>query len=198
MQANQAAGATGPEDREVIGSFELLRKLHEDAVGWLKYAESKNAALAAVAAGSLYASVNLAANGSGVLSVASACAAVFFLLALALATISFLPIANPGFLALVEPPQGEKAPPNLFFFGDLAELSPEGLLERASPKGSRIGLDDPRWLDLAAQIIVNSQIARRKLTFFEWGTWVYVSGVLTPVTAFLLFWVTGGPARLRR
>ena len=56
---------------------DLLRKLHDDAVGWLKYAESKNGALAAFAAASLYAAVQLAASHSGPIAVVAGAAGAF-------------------------------------------------------------------------------------------------------------------------
>jgi hypothetical protein len=85
----------------MIDRFDLMKKLYDDAVGWLKYAEAKNAALTAVTAGSLYASVNLAVNHNGAIGTAASCAAAFFLLALTMAVVSFLPITNPDFIGII-------------------------------------------------------------------------------------------------
>jgi hypothetical protein len=180
---------------------DFLAARHQDAIGWLKYAESKNAALAAIAAGALYASTNLAANhSSGFVTTAGGFAAAFFLLALAMAIVSFLPITNAGFVSAFERKSADDAPLNLVYFADLAELQPEDLVRRLADQLSLPASKTGRELcvDMAAQAIVNSRIARRKLAFFECGTWLFVSGLLTPVAAFLLFWSTGGPTRFAR
>lgn len=182
-----------------LEAFDLLRKLHDDVMGWLKYAEAKNAALAAIAAGALYASVNLAANhGNGVVNVGAGMAAAFFLLSLALAIVSFLPVNNPAFTALFQGRRPAAASVNIFFFGDLGGLDANDLLRRLTPTAADAPDEsgDRRLLDLASQVIVTSRIAQRKLAFFEAGTWLFVSGLLTPIAAFLLFWISGGPQRL--
>lgn len=181
-------------------AFGLLRKLYDDAVGWLKYAEAKNAALAAIAAGSLYAAINIATSHDNyVIVVVVGCSGAFFLLSLTVAVVSFVPITNPSFIALLETDRPEKAAPNLFFFGDLADLSEIQLIEQIGPrmKSADRGGADSHISDLAAQVIANSRIAERKLAFFEWGTWLFISGLLTPLVAFLLFWISGGTTRLR-
>jgi len=180
---------------------DLLERQRQDAINWLKYAESKNAALAAIAAGAVYAAATLAAtHPNSLMTVGTGLAAAFFLLALAMAVVSFLPITNPGFVALFERSRADGASLNLFYFADLAELEPEQLVQRLRelmPPTPPNGTEKLR-LDMAGQVIVNSRIARRKLAFFECGTWLFVSGLLTPVAAFLLFWSTGGPRRLTR
>ena len=109
---------------------------------------------------------------------------------------SFVPITNPEFYALLDRYEGSSAT-NLFFFAHLAELSGAELLAQTH-SGAPPASGGGRVLhDLSAQVVVNSRIARRKLAFFEWGTWFYVSGLLTPVAAFLLFWISGGPGRFR-
>ena len=180
---------------------DLLQRQHQDAIGWLKYAEAKNAALAAIAAGAFYAATTLAAtHPSSLMTVAAGLAAAFFLLALAIAVVSFLPITNPGFVALFERSPAEGAALNLFYFADLAELEPEQLVQRLRELTLTAPADGAATLhlDMAGQVIVNSRIARRKLAFFECGTWLFVSGLLTPIAAFLLFWSTGGPRRIVR
>ena len=175
-----------------------LREIRDDAIAWLKYAESKNGALAAIAAGSLYAAANLASKdipAAGLVAWSS----VFFLLALLCAVLSFLPITRPSFMSFLGGPRREKKDPNPYYFADVAGIDETELLAVMGiepVKGENGAAKLP--IAMANQAIVNSRIALRKLDFFEFGLWLYVSGLVTPVVAFLLFWVTGGVARIRR
>jgi len=182
-----------------LDKFGLLRNLYEDAVAWLKYAEAKNAALAALAAGSFYVALRLAvSDDNGPFVIISGISASCFALALLFAIISFLPITNPQFISLREMRLPETYNGNVFFFSDLARMSEDNLLTKlgisvASPSDNE--LLEPQ---IAHQIITNSQITCRKLVFFELGAWLYLAGLASPIVAFLLFWATGGWQRIVR
>jgi hypothetical protein len=177
--------------------YAVLRNLYEDAVGWLKYAEGKNAALAALAAGSFYITFRLLASQDNeafflVLSISS----VFFALSLLFCIVSFLPITNPKFEHLLEMHSKRHDRGNLFFFFDLAMFSESTLLNNLGLPNETQTNKQSLEFQLANQIIANSRVARRKLIFFEFGAWLYLSGLASPIVAFLLFWAVGGIKRI--
>src|SRR5690242_12130596 len=86
---------------------------------WLKFAEAKNGAATILAGGALGAIAQVWSNCHVLLQVGFGCAAVFLVLAIAVALISFLP-ALIGVLPETSLNHNEG---NLVYYGDLAALS---------------------------------------------------------------------------
>lgn len=179
-----------------MNRFELLRILYDDVVSWLKYAEAKNAALTALAAGSLYATTKLAAlSDNQAVSAYIILICIFFVLSLLFSVISFVPITNPRFFQKKDLESDKNHLANIFFYNDLAKLSDSTLLSKLSDGGFEDSFDTELERQLASQVIVLSKLASRKLWFFELGAWLFTAGLLSPVAAFLIFWILGGPSR---
>ncbi|MCG6537775.1 MAG: DUF5706 domain-containing protein [Syntrophales bacterium LBB04] len=165
------------------------------AIDFLKFAETKNAALLALSSAWVLASLNIEATGKPLPpGWSNALAVVTFsaLLAALIAIFSFLPKLNlHWFLG------GKRAGPhprNLLYFGDIAqqlilmELKDE-LHGRYFPTTDRPR--DEYINDLVVQIGVNSQIAMRKMRFFKCSMGIFVIGCLT-LFGMLIIQVTQG------
>jgi hypothetical protein len=147
-------------------------------VDFLKFAETKNAALLTFASASIVASVsNL--NNTGLADqwrTAFSIALPLFTLAALISLYSFLPktLLN----RFHKDPDQSKA---LLYFGDAATFSPAAYKQRVSERylppenesATQNYLDD-----LAIQIAVNSQITKRKLAIFNSGALVILVAVL--------------------
>jgi hypothetical protein len=137
-------------------------------IDFLKFAETKNAAMLTFASAWILALANLL-NNSAVLSpiwrMAVAAALLCFVFAALCAIVSFLPrTLLAGFHK--DPEQAR----SLLYFGDAACFSPAAFRDRIRERylpadgesATRNYLDD-----LSIQIAVNSQITKRKLSFFD-------------------------------
>lgn len=154
-------------------------------IDFLKFAETKNAALLALSSAWVVATINLECSGKtipDILAVSVILASLFSLCAALLALISFMPKLHlPGFLG------GKKAgphAPNLLFFGDISALTAKSfeteIRTRYLPEGK---MPREEYLhDLTVQINVNSQITMRKMRLFRRGIWFIAAGgiVLLP------------------
>lgn len=155
----------------------ILTASLQRAVDFLKFAETKNAALLALSSAWVLAAINLESSGKvipGLLAGGVVLALFLSLCAAMVAMLSFVPKLHlPGFLG------GQRAGPhphNLLYFGDISGLTIKtleaDLHERYFPKGK--APTDEYIHDLVVQIGVNSQIAKRKMRFFTVGVWFIV------------------------
>jgi hypothetical protein len=159
-----------------------------NASDWLKFAESKNAAL-------------LAGNGVvifGLLSLVDgkqflcAGAKYYFYSALSMVVlsalvclISFLPKLSIPWLF---PKRISNARDNLVFYGDIAIHDPPTYLRALyNQVGPELDHTDPFEADLAEQVIINSRIALKKYHLFSLAVWLDVTALLTPVFAIMLW-----------
>ncbi|MGF6700548.1 hypothetical protein OKW38_005160 [Paraburkholderia sp. MM5496-R1] len=153
------------EQFEKLMSANLAR-----AVDFLKFAETKNAALLTFCSAWLLGIGNLLSSGKKIpLFVDSGfrLSFIFFALGALFAIISFLP--KTSIRAFVKsPPAGS----NMLFFGDIAAMSIEQFardsIDRYRPVESR-SFSDEYIVDLSVQIAVNSRIVLRKIRLFAWG-----------------------------
>jgi hypothetical protein len=142
------------------------------AIDFVKFAETKNAALLTFASAWILGSATLAIQPVARSLPQILWGLIFgtpmFIAAAILAAISFLPRINLDAL-LGEAADGQ---PNLLFFGDLAKTPPKdlyaALVQRYVTAGAET-LNEAYFRDLGCQIAVNSQIARRKYHLFLWG-----------------------------
>lgn len=188
-QANQ------PFDEKSAQSMESkLLAIFSMVSDWLKFAEAKNAGLlvfsgAAVAAilSLLGSSLNLSPYWrAGLLS------SVVLLLVCSLTTLySFLPKTKLDKILLAR-----KGLPletdNLYFYGDVCKYSREELADAIGrfyfPSLSTEKIRTRNHLDIAAQIVANSQIAMRKYNLFKIALWSAVLAIFaTPVGALIWY-----------
>jgi Family of unknown function (DUF5706) len=166
----------GPEIKRMADQSETYEKILtanlQRAVDYLKFAETKNAALLAISSAWVVAGLNLECSGRtipGILPLCIPIAMFCSLCAALLALISFLPRLHlPAFLG------GKRAGPhakNLLYFGDIRTVPIKTLVKelhsRYYPEAS-----EPReeyFHDLIVQISVTSDIAMRKLLLFRFG-----------------------------
>jgi hypothetical protein len=169
----------------------LVRRLNQ-VNDWLKFAEAKNGLVLALGLAGLAAIASILSSdrdlyGPAVWAMSSGFV-VFSVVAL-LALASFIPRTDlPGIL---KASLGEVEPgSNLDFYGDLRNFTSEELSDTLSTHYRMSGLKRKIHKDLAAQIIVNSQIAWDKFRIFTWSvkTLYYgmlLIGVVTAVAALI-------------
>lgn len=142
-------------------------------IDWLKFAETKNAALLAFCSAWIIAIANFVFNAKGapvVATVAAASALPLFVLGALLALVSFIP--RTGLASFFSRGKNATRTRNLLFFGDLRKVPLEAagaeLSERYGPAAGR-SITDNFVEDIAVQIVVNSRIAYRKFQLFDWA-----------------------------
>lgn len=158
-------------------------------VDFLKFAETKNAALLTFASAWLLALASLAANDritDRSSQIATALAAFLFALAAITALWSFLPRMRLTDFFLSPNRSG-----NLLYFADIAEVDPDTFVERFRERYNSTpdSVSDAFLSDLAVQVAVNSSITRRKFRTFNVGA-AFVLAALTVLTcrcAFLIY-----------
>lgn len=140
------------------------------AVDFIKFAETKNAALLTFSSAWILASLNIISSDKPLPSgypLALAVAIPLFLLAALISIASFSPRIK---LSLFErTPDRTK---NLLFFGDISDLGIAAFKDQAKsrymPATGQSATDDYLG-DLMTQVAVNSDIAYRKFRLFDWG-----------------------------
>ena len=167
-----------------------LRNTLESVNDWLKFAEAKNAVVVAASGFALWASLRLTLSTETgcYTSTYFAILSAFLLAGFVTALLSFLPILNYRWIA---PTPNKMANGNLLYFGHLATLSKKQVLD-AYTKATESREADIKAIHemFAEQIIVNSRIALAKYAMFEFAIKVILVGVLTPVIAIPVFFVS--------
>lgn len=176
------------EQRESLN--EVLSDTLSRTIDFVKFAETKNAALLTFASAWLVALTNLLTGDRIVDSgprFALAIALLLFALAALVALWSFLPKLSLN--SLHRDPNREK---NLLYFGDIAGFEPSAYAKRvrvryaANPK--EVTSDD--YLDdLAVQVSANSSIASRKFYIFSVGATlvIFALAILTAAAAVVTY-----------
>jgi hypothetical protein len=159
---------TKGERRQAFG--DVLSGSLARVVDFLKFAETKNAALLTFASAWTFASINILTGdhaASGIVGRAFWVALVLFSAAAVVAVVSFLPKLNLHALHR-DPAQ----PKNLLYFGHVAEFDTAvfrtRVHERYMAEGDQV-ITDEYLDDLIVQISVNSKIAHRKFVTFNVG-----------------------------
>lgn len=160
----------------------LLQMVNE----WLRFAETKNAALLAFSGLSVSAVLGFAIQVESFGSKSAVALLIFgsllWLAALLITSISFLPKTDVINISsrLDRVPEDSD---NLYFYGHLSKYSSDDLLKNlglpSEPTSTRYRFER----NLAEQVITNSRITNDKLKLFGWATNVWILGLL---------FVTGG------
>jgi len=168
---------------------ERLRYILSTVNEWLKFAESKNAALLTADGVAVFGI--LTALGNANLPHSWMLRYVYFCVSLlAIATIvcllSFIPQLQVPRLVTRRSPKGED---NLMFYGDIANYNSFGYLKAlyARERDKQGTIADPIEEDYAQQIVVNSRIALRKYGYFNVALWLTVLAALSPVFSAAIF-----------
>lgn len=168
---------TTSEQREALEK--ALPSTLSRTIDFLKFAETKNAALLTFASAWLLALVNLLASDRALshsIRISFAVSLLFFALAALVALCSFLPKVKLN--AFDRDPDRERS---LLYFGDVAEYEAATYVQRfrqryaADPKQT---VSDEYLDDLAIQVFANSKITLRKFTIFNWGVGLVMFALL--------------------
>ncbi|MGS1020565.1 Pycsar system effector family protein [Burkholderia glumae] len=140
------------------------------AVDFLKFAETKNAALLTFCSAWLLGIGNLLSSGKKIpffIESGFRLSFIFFALGALFAIVSFLPKLSIGSFVKSQSPSL-----NMLFFGDIAGISAEQFfrdsISRYRPAEGR-SYSDEYIADLIVQVAVNSRIVLRKMRLFGWG-----------------------------
>lgn len=163
------------------------------AIDFIKFAETKNAALLTFSSAWIIAGVNILASGKALpkgYDIALSVALPLFVAAALMSIKSFSPRLR---LSLFHRNPDRRM--NLMYFGDIASMGivafKEQVQQRYVPASGQSATDD--YLDdLMIQVAVNSQIADRKMRLFNWGSrfvLVAVAGLLIPSFWSLISWL---------
>lgn len=148
-------------------------------VDFIKFAETKNAALLTFSSAWILATLNILSSNKPLPTgypLALAVAIPLFLTAALISITSFAPRIK---LSLFDKSQGRAK--NLLFFGDIADLGIAAFKEQANTRyfpGADQSTTDDYLHDLMAQVAVNSDIANRKFRLFNWGSRVVLLALL--------------------
>lgn len=161
----------------------------------LKFAEAKNAALLTFCSAWILGSVNLLATKDHIplgYDKAFVLAISLFCVSGLICIYSFLPKLRP---AAFFKRKTDNPPLNLLFFGDLARLSvgraDETLRKAYMPPGDR-SLTERYAADLAAQLAINGQIAKRKYQLFNIGACLAIMAIIVlsaPAVVSVVTWL---------
>lgn len=154
-------------------SFEKLMSANlARVVDFIKFAETKNAALLTFCSAWILASMNLISSGKSVPQFVTSglkLALPFFTIAACISIASFIPK-----LSIREVLKSKEPGNNLLYFGDVAQTPIDDFRrrtrERYAPTGDR-SITDEYMDDLSVQIAVNSRIAARKMRLFGYGAY---------------------------
>ncbi|MFP3637852.1 Pycsar system effector family protein [Paraburkholderia sp. SIMBA_054] len=154
-------------------SFERLMSANlARVVDFIKFAETKNAALLTFCSAWILASMNLLSSGKPLPQFVVSglrLALPFFAIAACISIASFIPK-----LSIREVLRAKQVEKNMLYFGDVARTSIEDFRGRTqaryAPKADR-SVTDEYMDDLSVQIVVNSRIAARKMRLFSYGAY---------------------------
>jgi hypothetical protein len=174
-------------DKERI---DLLEGTLKQVVDWLKFAEAKNGALVAVGCATIFGVLRLYSSlsiESTLITLYVASFTIFVGTATVISLTSFIPRITPPFW--IKMPNKEEGD-NPLFYGHACKYSKRTYLElfnRHSEFGSN--KESQLELDFCDQIVNNSRISFIKYRVFSGAVFLFLAGVLTPLGAFVLYWV---------
>ncbi|NUY06150.1 Pycsar system effector family protein [Paraburkholderia youngii] len=154
-------------------SFEKLMSANlARVVDFIKFAETKNAALLTFCSAWILASMNLLSSGKPLPEFVVSglkLALPFFAIAACISITSFIPK-----LSIREVLRAKELGNNMLYFGDVARTSIDDFRGRTEaryvPKADR-SVTDEYMDDLSVQIVVNSRIAARKMRLFSYSAY---------------------------
>ena len=169
---------TKEERRAAFGS--VLSGTLARVIEFLKFAETKNAALLTFASAWTFASISFLAGDRtpvGVVGNAFRFAVVLFAAAAVVAVVSFLPKLN-----LQKLHRDPAQPKNFLYFGHIAEFDTSVFRTRVQERYLAQGdqsITDQYLDDLTVQISANSKITQRKFLMFNLGAGLVLIAMLT-------------------
>lgn len=179
-----------------------LKSIFDYVNDWLKFAETKNAALVAFDGAAVLGLISISENlGSGQVT-AKGCivvAFVFLSISLLIALVSFLPQTRSikALPATIKPQEDRLGNDNLYFFEHILKYRPEDYLTKikqgfesmdlADSSGTKKTQINTLSVDLSQQIIINSQIASRKYHYFKVALLLSISGMITSLIAWVAY-----------
>jgi hypothetical protein len=152
---------------------------------WLQFAEAKNTGIVALAALGLTGILTYLASGVAIpqpLVVGMLVTSLFLILSLGASLLSFLPQHNLMRVVTKTTHRGRRSQRhNLYFYRDLAAFEPEQLAAAVAREYEHIpDYDAARYrshVDLASQIIANSQITVDKNGYFRVALLLFLAGL---------------------
>ena len=159
-----------------------LKDFFDNVNSWVRFAESKNAALVTFNSAASFGLASLLTSVKSVPSTVRAylCFCIIVLAFGAIAgLISFLPRLR---VPCLFPKARTDESDNLLFFGHAAKHTPESYLTAFSKLlGTEAGSFSSMQKTYAEQIVVNSQIALYKYRWFAVGLWFTLTVLATPI-----------------
>lgn len=163
---------------------DLLDKTLSKTNDWLKFAEAKNGAIVAVVCTVMFGMNRVVINLEELPRYLLIYLLVFFMLSslsLVIALSSFIPRLKKPFWLKVEEKSDRDNP---FYFGDACKYDSYSYLKLLGIKGSNQSIIVEK---LADQIVINSGIASLKYGLFTSAAWLFISALITPLGAGLIW-----------
>ncbi|MFT6138735.1 MAG: hypothetical protein ACJAUJ_001830 [Salibacteraceae bacterium] len=165
-----------------------LNTIFSNINDWLRYAETKSAALLATNGLIIFGIVRLILSQESINNFLFyyLCIVVFQLaISSCFLLISFAPSLEIPWL--FKPSNIDEKNDNLLFFGHAAKYTPRKYIEVLAKASKENNYEGSRVeIMIAKQIISNSTIAMRKFSIFSVAIWLTISAVLTPVAVLLI------------
>jgi hypothetical protein len=160
-----------------------LKYIFSNVNEWLKFAETKNAALIVFSASIILAILtNITNNINIILKYYIIICLIFQIISLIISLISFYPTIKISHILCKRNEISEKD--NLLFYGNIFKYDEKMYLK--SIFNDKVENTTRFELDLAKQIIINSNITLKKYKFFKLSLWFSISGIVTPIGGFLI------------
>lgn len=156
---------------------------------WLKFAESKNAGLFALNVAAIIGILQINENVFNVWPILKGLLVLFFSLSSAICIINIQPQINAYFRGNKKMSNQtftqKKDSLNSLFFGHIAMLSTNQFIELMKAKDSNFE-PTPLDIDLAQQIVNNSEIANEKYIIFNYACWLSLIGFLVTIATVVI------------
>ncbi|MDY0850434.1 DUF5706 domain-containing protein [Bacillus thuringiensis] len=166
--------------------MEILKSIYEDVREWLKFAETKNAALltfnGVIVFGIFDKVVDKASDSFIKTALIMGCAII--LISIIINLVSFLPQFNTSSKIQNNVVNGSQANGNLMFYEVIKDFNPQAYLDTVAGKYNLAS--NEKNIDLATQIVTLSQITHVKLKYFNLGLYFTFSGILIPIVSVII------------
>lgn len=167
-----------------LDADEQLQAIFNNVNDWLKFAETKNAALVAADVAILIGVASLFEDASGWLLIYLILLTAFVGLSLVIGLLSFLPATKIPWLRKPATIQEKR---NVLYYGDIADQDVESYLELLKSVLEEGVEPTPIGRAYIEQIIINSKIAVKKYGYFTTSLFCLLTGIVTlPIAVLLL------------
>ncbi|MDM5235322.1 DUF5706 domain-containing protein [Bacillus cereus] len=166
--------------------MDILKSIYEDVREWLKFAETKNAALltfnGVIVFGIFDKVVDKATDSFIKTALLMGCAII--LISIIINLVSFLPQLNTSSKIQNNVINGSHDNRNLMFYGAIKDFNPQAYLDAVGVKYNLAS--NEKNIDIAIQIVTLSQITHVKLKSFNWGLTFTFIGILIPIISCII------------